>query len=143
MLNVDSTESSEDLDGDDDTLSILGRIFNKAMTPPPDALAIPPQGASELNAADPELDAVDTKSVQTIAPARPGPSGQNAVDTESGFTQPGPSKLNAVDAESGRAESNPDNGSVEDGSDAVTVSPDPDPDLVSPPKGRGHRYVII
>ena len=94
------------------------------MTPPPDTLAVPL-----------ELD--------TVAPARPGPSRQNAVDTESGFTQPGPSKLIAVDAESGRVESNPDNGSLEDGGDAVAVSPDPDPDLTSPPKGRGHRYVII
>jgi hypothetical protein len=149
---LDTDDHEDYLDGDNDTLSILGQIFNKAMSPPPDA----PSGDS----------------------GQPGPSGQNAVDTpgssesgtKSGHVDTGDAKVNNGDTgthmDNGDASAKPDqdlpvasDDASPDASPAPDASPEPDPDLpvasnndashdpdldlpvASPPKGRGHRYV--
>jgi hypothetical protein len=93
--NNDDDDFDRDNDGDNDTLSILGRIFNKATTPPPDAT--PEAGSSRQDSVVGPLES-DAKSEHN-----------------------GAANMDAI---------------VDNGNDPIV-----DLAVVSPPKGRGHRYV--
>jgi len=68
------------LDGDNDTLSILGCIFEKDVTPPPDHLTVidTESAPSELNSTDPVADecgdtvaqAADTEALVVASPLK-------------------------------------------------------------------------